>query len=96
MYLADVRVKAIRMLSEAEKSGQCLLRASAMDWPPLLSPDSLTETAVISALRRQLEEADGQVGQSFVSLFPAIVTYVIVARFPLFQPSHISAIVHFT
>ncbi|XP_076458807.1 serine/threonine-protein kinase SMG1-like [Babylonia areolata] len=54
------RAEVIRFLNQAEKSGEGLLRLAAIEWPPLLSGELLTETAVVGTLRKQLEDRKGK------------------------------------
>ncbi|KAL8580399.1 hypothetical protein ACOMHN_020876 [Nucella lapillus] len=54
------RAEVIRFLNQAEKSGEGLLRLAAMEWPPSLSGELLTETSIVGTLRKQLEDRKGK------------------------------------
>lgn len=46
----------LRCLARAEKLAESMLRVQAMEWPLLVSQQTLTELATIVTLRQQLEE----------------------------------------
>lgn len=54
------RAEVIRFLNQAEKSGEGLLRLAALEWPPVLSGELLTETTIVGTLRKQLEDRKGK------------------------------------
>ncbi|XP_059145931.1 serine/threonine-protein kinase SMG1-like [Physella acuta] len=50
------RTDTVRCIQQAERLGDGLLKICAMDWPPALLPDCLTQLASLVALRKQLDE----------------------------------------
>lgn len=67
--LCCFRAEVIRFLNQAEKTGEGLLRLSALEWPPTLPSDLLTETTIAGTLRRQLEDRKGKVTMHFMLCF---------------------------
>ncbi|KAK7113677.1 hypothetical protein V1264_012925 [Littorina saxatilis] len=54
------RAEVIRFLNQAEKTGEGLLRLAALEWPPTLPSDIVTETTIAGTLRRQIEDRKGK------------------------------------
>ncbi|CAL1541344.1 unnamed protein product [Lymnaea stagnalis] len=59
------RTDTVRCIQQAERLGDGLLKVCAMDWPPALLPDCLTQLASLVALRKQLDAR-----QNTTSLIP--------------------------
>lgn len=66
IFFCYCRAEVIRFLNQAEKTGEGLLRLAALEWPPTLPSDLLTETTIAGTLRRQLEDRKGKVVTLFM------------------------------
>ena len=58
----------MRYLNQAERLGEGLLRVNALDWPPALSSEVLTELSTVSTLHKQLDEKKARVNITLASL----------------------------
>ncbi|OWF37806.1 serine/threonine-protein kinase SMG1-like [Mizuhopecten yessoensis] len=56
MEQSSVKADMVRCLSRGEKLAENMLRIQSMEWPLLVSQQSLTELAAIVTLRQQLED----------------------------------------
>nr|KAG5704899.1 hypothetical protein BaRGS_003882 [Batillaria attramentaria] len=79
------RAEVLRFLSHSERVGEGLLRMAALEWPPVLSSDIVTELTVISTLRKQLEDRKGKEDQDLASYLQAMRLVNLQLHLPAFD-----------